>query len=68
MRASARFKAKYRNDPAWRLGRINRRRVAAGKDPLSSLPVVGEMKRAWASARDRDDRGRFRPETEEGKP
>lgn len=59
MARSARFKVRYRVDHEWRLARINVRRVAAGKDPVASLPPVGQVRPAWAASRERDEQGRF---------
>lgn len=59
LRASERFKDRYRSDPEFRLARINARRVAEGKEPVASLPPVGQVRPAWAATRQRDDKGRF---------
>ena len=59
MRASERWRQRYREDPEFRLKCVNWRRKAAGRPLLTDLPPVGEVKRQWASTRPRDGKGRF---------
>lgn len=59
LQRSAWFKRRYREDEQFRLARINANRRKAGKELLKSAPPVGQARREWAAARQRDEKGRF---------
>lgn len=61
MQASARFRRRYRQDPQFRLNRINERRAAVGKPLMTAdeLPPVGKGLSQVAASRKRDDKGRW---------
>lgn len=58
MDAAAR-RRRYRDDPAYRLARINDARRARGDQPVASLQEAALSLSLAAHRRQRDDQGRF---------
>lgn len=56
MAEADRLRQRYRDDPSYRLHKVNQRRAAKGNAPLSH---VGEIGTALIPARARCERGRF---------
>lgn len=56
---SDRWRKRYRQDPEFRLRMVNRQRLAAGLEPVTSLPPVGQVIRERAGHRYRDENGRW---------